>query len=1431
MKRRYIGLIFAVLAEIIFAGCSNLFENIINDDFSFKNGDDTIFIDVDGKEIESGLVVIKASEKDRNQISYSPSQSTYFVGEVPEDYSDFTVDYKNGTNVTLTGKDGLVELRCFTNDVNAKVEWTLSQTWEYIPEYETRTTEDSNGNSVVYQSIKSQYAEKLEAPVLVSYNLQTKTGASFITTDLPYGVTVANCKVIADDTQYSTEYKIILTKKYIDRKLMVIGSLDETLNRISFNPVQDKYEITDVSEQDNEMKFRFYLSDSDTKVEWNLKQVAEFEKEISTYSKEITDPVLGTKEKVEYKYISGQKKIDCDESVQYHTTDSEDFDANEIAAEIPIGITEVTATIYSENGETVTYKIKLQRDLYKIVTEEEYEESLEKGEVIGEYSKLEDLTVTIIDEKDKDDEDKVAELSPEFDPSITTYTLTVDEEIDRITIDVLPESEDAEISNPTVVTKYGEVPAIEGMNISLVGGTSRITFTVTDEIGIARTYTVYVEKPEDGDTTLESLVISPEVGFANGLALDKNLNKAFKGSDKSADAYYKMTLSADSRKDVSEVEFTATPTNKRTVVSYGVSNSVIEVPEDWSESFDKSNTKSQRVTIADGDAETLTKVLWIKTVSDEYYHIKDDVYETEKRADTTYHKILLSKAGDANLGITALAIDVTYEDGITKNLESQISKTKVAAEVKDVVKNTDVITTFADVLTFYFRPLDKDAEITYSVINAEKGDITSETKLEKISGTCEKLNDGSTEYCKLTIGSIDEGVDSTKDLPRGETTVNIGNGTFTFTKPDLKNVSYNVGVGNGEFKWDGYIYLTYEEETLNMSLKAQQQNQILEVVSCEHILGANNTVLGEVEKSTDVKSTISRAAGNKTNLTNWTNIIENIPVGTTKLTIKVTNGTVGNPVTATRDFYIVRADTTETRLKSLEFDEKTPDSFKEDWKAGMTNTVYTYELAKSYNVEAGEILLKFAPVYSDAYITFEKWQSTNVNLNDVDDNSWTRLYTKSGSGISEFIETLTEENATKNGGTSIKYTIKVSTSKDSEPTHTYNLIIHVEADNTAQLEALKIIQKGESEELSRTILSNSFDPEILEYKDLFASLNYKGDIVITPTKYAKARIVKTVLKCDGIEINPDSESGLTITDDEIITISYDLYGTKLGSTYSVSYEVQAQDLSSETKTYTVEFKIPEYTTITETTKTSVTKELSYEVPAKVTGGLGYRFGSVISDKALAVKDYFGGIDIVGSADGENWYESSFGGSGFQFVLNIDGKDYWAKLNEEGKLEALYTYDGATVKAVEQIPDGIDFEVKPQFVFEGETQYLELEFDVTNATGKKVKLGAAIDTLIGTIDEASKASNDRVKVEATNNGFVMKGKEFSFSMLLQNAYGVDDVTEFWYGPYNSGKFLLHVFDDKESGLKTNEDSAASFYWDIGEETVSSKKIRITMESVN
>ena len=74
MKRRYIAYALAAFIGIIFSGCSNLFENVINEDFSFKAGDDSLFVDVNREETQNGLVVIKASEKNKNQIKYSSKQ-------------------------------------------------------------------------------------------------------------------------------------------------------------------------------------------------------------------------------------------------------------------------------------------------------------------------------------------------------------------------------------------------------------------------------------------------------------------------------------------------------------------------------------------------------------------------------------------------------------------------------------------------------------------------------------------------------------------------------------------------------------------------------------------------------------------------------------------------------------------------------------------------------------------------------------------------------------------------------------------------------------------------------------------------------------------------------------------------------------------------------------------------------------------------------------------------------------------------------------------------------------------------------------------------------------------------------------------------------------------------------------------------------------
>jgi hypothetical protein len=108
----------------------------------------------------------------------------------------------------------------------------------------------------------------------------------------------------------------------------------------------------------------------------------------------------------------------------------------------------------------------------------------------------------------------------------------------------------------------------------------------------------------------------------------------------------------------------------------------------------------------------------------------------------------------------------------------------------------------------------------------------------------------------------------------------------------------------------------------------------------------------------------------------------------------------------------------------------------------------------------------------------------------------------------------------------------------------------------------------------------------------------------------------------------------------------------MGKTYNISYTVQAQDGDIEPVVYTVELKIPEYEykEIRETKE--VITEKSFTVPDGFISGLAYRFGSLISDNSKA-KGFFGGIDIIGTSDGSTWYESSFGGSGIQFVLNIE----------------------------------------------------------------------------------------------------------------------------------------------------------------------------------
>ena len=545
----------------------------------------------------------------------------------------------------------------------------------------------------------------------------------------------------------------------------------------------------------------------------------------------------------------------------------------------------------------------------------------------------------------------------------------------------------------------------------------------------------------------------------------------------------------------------------------------------------------------------------------------------------------------------------------------------------------------------------------------------------------------------------------------------------------------------------------------------------------------------------------------------------NIPAGTTKLIVHVKNEKAEKDVT----YYIIRADNTDTRLKNLSFGTASFNAYTAAKKEGENGNDYTYEIKEPFLVDAGIKTLKVEPVNENAIIKRQHHESTKVSTYDAEGWSLPVTVTSDSKETRSYDDTFTEENADENAG-SILYKITVSSSASGADT--YYLIIHVKADTTAQLNALSIIQKGEKEKDDRTILSNSFAPETHEYKKLYASLNYTGDIVIKPTVYPKAKITAASLVCDNQEINEYTGA------DYVITIPYAAYKTKQGKSYNISYTVQAQDPDERPVVYTIKLIIPEYKEITETETKEIITEKTFIMPDGVTSGLAYRFGSLISDNSKA-KGFFGGIDIIGTSDGSTWYESSFGGSGIQFVLNIEGKDYWVKLNAEGKLETLFTYDGKEEPQEAVKPEGLNLTVTPKFISDNEANYLELSLKVDKGNLNDVKLGAAIDTLIGEIHEANVAANDSVTVNETNNGFTMQSSNYSFSVVLKNANAVTNVDDLWYGYYDGGKYLTQLFNtSKKSGLKSGQDSAASFWWKLEDDTDSvTKTIRISMDKVN
>ncbi|MCR4954796.1 MAG: hypothetical protein K6A43_12060, partial [Treponema sp.] len=225
-----------IFAGLFFAGCSNLFESFVTNDGNSKTGDTSVTetevvdpkevfedddedLELKNKEISAGIVVIKNSQPDYNQIIYSKTVTEYEIGyelegEAAERFENAQV---NSSPVYLNGYDDPLTIKVFKNDVHATVEYSAVQ---------TRTTNfaglDHDKSNFIDETneVFEELSSDAQKPVEFSIN-RDEAGEPIVFDFLPYGTTVVNIKITADDDYYVDEYKIILNKKHLFTSLVL----------------------------------------------------------------------------------------------------------------------------------------------------------------------------------------------------------------------------------------------------------------------------------------------------------------------------------------------------------------------------------------------------------------------------------------------------------------------------------------------------------------------------------------------------------------------------------------------------------------------------------------------------------------------------------------------------------------------------------------------------------------------------------------------------------------------------------------------------------------------------------------------------------------------------------------------------------------------------------------------------------------------------------------------------------------------------------------------------------------------------------------------------------------------------------------------------------------------------------------------------------
>lgn len=175
--------------------CSNILSQIYNTNDIQKTGNDSV-------DITKGLVVLKATDITTNQIAAF-------------DKDTFEYDL---SSIIFESADDSVQLRCFTEDAWAHIEWSALQTHE--------TTQVVNEASASYT--------ELAQPKTVHIVPQADT--QFATVQLPYGKTTLTAKIVADDPHFDTEYSVVIVKPNVYDASSGTGTIAQ-IRDLSFTPL------------------------------------------------------------------------------------------------------------------------------------------------------------------------------------------------------------------------------------------------------------------------------------------------------------------------------------------------------------------------------------------------------------------------------------------------------------------------------------------------------------------------------------------------------------------------------------------------------------------------------------------------------------------------------------------------------------------------------------------------------------------------------------------------------------------------------------------------------------------------------------------------------------------------------------------------------------------------------------------------------------------------------------------------------------------------------------------------------------------------------------------------------------------------------------------------------------------------------------------